>query len=119
MERNARLTRDRAGQQRLARARRADEQHALGNTRAELDKPLRVAQEVHDLRKLLLLLVRARNVGKGGLAGALAAVPEGGVAELRHTVVPAAGGAHGKEVPDGEQPRDGDHIGQGNGKVVR
>ena len=118
-ELHARLTRDRAGEQRLARSRRADEQHALGNTRAELDKPLRVAQEVHDLRKLLLLLVRARNVGKGGLAGALAAVPEGGIAELRHTVVPAAGGAHGEKVPDGEQPRDGDHIGQGNGKVVR
>ena len=118
-ELHARLTRDRAGEQRLARARRADEQHALGNTRADAAVFCGIAQEIHDLRKLLLLLVRARNIGKGGLAGALAAVPEGGVAELRHTVVPAAGGAHGEKVPDGEQPRDGDHIGQGNGKVVR
>ncbi len=117
-ELHARLARDRAGEQRLARARRSDEQHALGDARADIDEALRIAQEVHDLAQFLLLLVRAGDVGKGGLAGALAAVLEGRVAELRHAVVPAAGGAHGEKVPDGEKPRDGDHIGQRDGKVI-
>ena len=56
---------------------------------------MRVAQEIHDLRKLLFLLVRARNIGKGCrlfvLAGAVICFAEG------HCAACAAVLAHHKE----------------------
>ncbi len=67
-ERHARFACHSAGEQRLARAGRADEQHALGDARAQLVVPARVFQELHNLAQLLFLLVGAGDVGKGGLA---------------------------------------------------
>ena len=54
VERHAGFAGDRTGQQRLARARRADQQHALGNLRAQSLKLLRAAQELDDLLQLAL-----------------------------------------------------------------
>src|SRR5262249_52339739 len=46
---SSRLAGDRARQQRLSGARRPDQQHALGDARAEAPERFRVAQEGHDL----------------------------------------------------------------------
>ena len=66
-ERHACLARDGAGQQRLAGARRAVQQHALGDLGAERLIPRRVLQEVLDLVELLDRLVDARHIGERGL----------------------------------------------------
>ena len=49
-ERHPRLARHRAGQQRLAGARRADQQHALGDAAAQPPELLRRLEELDDLR---------------------------------------------------------------------
>ena len=66
-ERHAGLAGDGAGQQRLAGAGRAVEQHALGDLGAERLVPRRVLQEVLDLVELLDRLVDAGHVGERGL----------------------------------------------------
>ena len=70
-ERNPRLTRDGAGQQRLAGAGRAVEQHALGDLGAQRLVARRVLQEVLDLVELLDRLVDACDVGERGLGHVL------------------------------------------------
>ena len=64
-ERDAGLARDRAGEQRLAGAGRADEQHAARDAPAELAVLLRVLQEVDDLDQLALGLLDAGHVLEG------------------------------------------------------
>src|ERR1035438_7424162 len=66
-ERHAGLAGDGARQQRLAGAWRADQQHTLGNTSAQLLKLLRLAQEFDDFLQLLLGLFHARDVLEGHL----------------------------------------------------
>ena len=61
-ERNVRFARDRAGEQRLAGARGAHEQHALGDAAAELLELLRFLEELDDLLELFLRLVDAGDV---------------------------------------------------------
>ncbi len=61
-ERDTRLAGDGLRQQRLAGARRADEEHALGQLAAQLGELLRVLEEVDDLLDLLLGLVEAGHV---------------------------------------------------------
>ena len=48
-ERHARLARDRTGDQGFTGARRADQQHALGDACADLHELLRVFEELDDL----------------------------------------------------------------------
>ena len=64
-ERHTGLTRDRARQQRLTRARRAHQQRAFGDLATETGEFLRVAQEFHDLFQLFLGLVDASDIVKG------------------------------------------------------
>ena len=59
---------DRARQQRLAGARRADQQHAARNLAAEALELLRIAQELDDLLEVLLGLVDAGDVLERHLA---------------------------------------------------
>ena len=66
-ERTAGFTGDRLGEQRLAGARRTDEQRALRQTSAELRELLRVLQELDDLLQLDLGFVAAGDVGEGDL----------------------------------------------------
>ena len=78
-ERDARLARDRAREQRLAGSGRPVQQHALGDARAERLELLRVLEELLDLVQLLHGLVRAgdvlerdlRRVGRHALRAAL------------------------------------------------
>ena len=66
-ERHARLAGDGAREQRLAGARRAVEQHALGDARAERLEFLRVLEELLDLVELLDGLVDPGDVAEGDL----------------------------------------------------
>ena len=52
-------------EQRLAGARRADQQHAARDARAERGELLGVLQELDDLGQLLLGLLHAGHVGEG------------------------------------------------------
>src|SRR5213593_41433 len=63
-ERHVGLARDGARQERLARARRADQEHALRDAPAEPLVLLRVPEEIDDLDELGLCLVDARDVGE-------------------------------------------------------
>ena len=63
------LAGDGLGKQRLARAGRADEQHALGDARADVGELGGVFQELHDLAQLFLLLIGAGNVLEGDVVG--------------------------------------------------
>ena len=100
---HASLARDRAGQQRLARARRADKQHALGDARAEVDELARRFQKVDDLLQFLFFLIRTGDVRERRGALVVSAGLERRRAEFCHAVAAAsARGADGEEVPDGE-----------------
>jgi len=70
-EGHIRLTGDGAGEKRLARARRPDEQNALGNAAPEFLEFLWVLQEVDDLDQIFLSLIDARHVLEGHAALAL------------------------------------------------
>ena len=61
-ERNARLTRDGARQQRLAGARRSEQQDAFGNARAERLVLLRKLQELDDFGQLFFGFLDAGDV---------------------------------------------------------
>ena len=109
------LARDRAGHERLAGARRADEQHALGDARAHRGIVLWALEEVHDLGQLLFFLFRAGDIGKRNLlevvlAGArvrlaeLADARRSAAARLVHEQVP-----HADEQPDRDQVRQDGH----------
>ena len=67
-ERHVGLAGDGAGEQRLAGAGRADEQHAARDAPAEPLELLRVAQELDDLLQVLLGLVDAGDVLEGDAA---------------------------------------------------
>ena len=60
-----RLARDGLGEQGLAGTRRADEQRALGQLRADGGVAVRVVQEVNDLGQSLLGLVLTGDVSEG------------------------------------------------------
>ena len=66
-ERNVGFAGDGPRQQRLARARRADQQHALGNAPAELLELLRVLQEFDDFLQLFLGFVGSGDILERGL----------------------------------------------------
>ena len=64
---NTRLAGDSTGKQRLAGARRANQQHALGHVRAEPAIAFRILEKRDDLLELVLRLIDARHIGEGGL----------------------------------------------------
>ncbi len=100
-ERHVGLAGHRAGQQRLAGARRAGEQHALRDGRAERGVLAGVAQEVDDLGELVLHLVDAGDVGERGPRTLLRLVPLGPrSADPAEAAEPAAGRRHPPEEPD-------------------
>ena len=61
-EGNVRFASNRAGQQSLTRSRAADQQHALGNTSAELLELLRFAQELDDFFQFFFGFIHASHV---------------------------------------------------------
>jgi hypothetical protein len=68
-ERHVGFSGDGAGEQRLAGARRADQQAALGNLAAQALELLRVLQEVHQLLQFLLGFFDAGDIVEGDAAG--------------------------------------------------
>src|SRR5260370_36101409 len=63
-ERHVSFTREGASQQGLASARRADHQHALGNTATEFLKFFRVGEKLDQFLHFVLGLLHARHVAK-------------------------------------------------------
>ena len=103
VEGHAGLPRHRAGQKRLAGARRAHQQHALGNTGAQGVEFARAFEELDDLHQFLLLLIGAGHIRKGHLAAAILR------AHLRlaeaHHLAAALGLAH-HVIPEGQHSAD-------------
>ena len=104
-ERHAGLAGDRPGEQRLAGAGRAVEQHALGDLGADGLEAGRALEELLDLLELLDGLVAAGDVGEGDLRLVLGHLPGLGLAELHH---PAAAALHRVE-DEQEQAEQHDH----------
>ena len=103
------------GQQRFARARRAHQQHALGDMSAQFGVALRVAKELDDLLQFLLLLVRAGHVLERDLFAIGGDVLDAGLAEAGHFVVDRAARAAvhaGHDVHQQYERQEGQHVGQ-------
>ena len=94
------------GQQGLAGAGRAHQQHALGNPGPQRQVLLGVLQELHDLPELLLLLIGAGHVVESDLFVLVRQHPGPGGAEFGHLVRSHATslGPNHQEVP--HQPQD-------------
>ena len=103
------------GQQRLAGARRAHQQHALGNMRAQLGIALGIAQKLDDLLQLLLLLIGTGHVLERDLLAVRGDILDTGLAEAGHFIVDgaAAQAAHtGDQVHQQDEGHGRQHIGQ-------
>ncbi len=96
------LAGDRARQQRLAGARGADQQHALGNPSTQVGVLLRVLQELDDLLELVLRLLDARHVREAHLHFVVG-VNLGLAARERHHAAFRARHAAEEEAPDADQ----------------
>ena len=119
-EGDARLAGDRARQQRLAGAGRADQQHAARQARAQHAVALGVLQEIDDLLDLGLGLVDAGDVGERGL-GVLLDVDLGLALADRHQAARAhAAHRHAaqQEDPDAEEDQRRQDPGQQRGEEV-
>ena len=105
-EADAGFTRDSAGEQGLAGARRADQQHALGHACADLTEPLGPAQEVDHFGDLLLDALVAGDVGERG-AGLVGLVGLRPAAADGHDVahLPLRPAVHPHQEADDEQER--------------
>ena len=110
-ERHAGLTRDGAREQRLAGARRAVEQHALRDPRAERLELLRVLEELLDLVQLLDRLVHARHVAERDLRRVHAHALGARLAERHHLRAAALDLVH-QEDPEPDEDQDREHVGQ-------
>ena len=109
---HAGLARDRAGHERLAGTRRADEQHTLWNACAHRGIVLRTLEEVHDLRQFLFFLFRAGNIGKRDLLEVLLAGARVRLAELADARRTAAARFVHEQVPHADEQHDRDQVRQ-------
>ena len=107
-ELHVRLARDGLCKQGLTCSRRADEQHALGDARTHAGVRPGILEEIDYLRKLLLLLVAAGNVGEGLFVLFIAAELRAGLTELADAALHPAGLVH-HHIP---QRHGGDHDDQ-------
>ena len=118
-ERHVRFAGDGAGEQRLAGARRADEQHAFGNAAAEFLEFLRVAQELDQLLDFVLRFLDAGDV----LEGDLVLVPRQH-ARLRFAEIERAFAGHAdllaeEEIENEQEERDRQEADDRLGEHVR
>ena len=86
-----------AGQQGLAGARRAYQQHAVGNACAQSVELFRAFQELHDLFQLFLFLVLTGNIGKGGCLLVLVLVLHLGFANVHDSAAASTAAHHGEQ----------------------
>ena len=98
------------GQQGLTGARRAHQQHALGDPGAHLREALGGAHKLHHFPQLFLFLVRAGHVGKGDLFARVHLGAGPALAEVHHAVAAALGTEH--EIIQHRQRADHEHIGK-------
>ena len=110
-EGDAGLTGDRAGEQRLAGARRPVEQHALGNTGPERLELLGVFQELLDLVELLDGLVDPRDVAEGDL-GRVDRHPLGAGLAEGHDLRPAPLHLIDDEQPEEQEDHERQDVGE-------
>ena len=110
-ERYARLACNRTRDQGLTGARRADQQHALRNTRADLHELLRILEELDNFLQLGLFLIRACHIIEGDLALIVLRQLCTGLAKL-HRTCSAAGLLVHHKAPERDQQHDQDHIRQ-------
>ena len=103
VERHAGLTGDGAGEQRLAGAGRAVEQHALGDLGADGLELGRLLQELLDLAELLDGLVAPGDVGERGLRGVLGDELGLGLGELHDASAAARHVVHQEDEQQEEQ----------------
>ncbi len=107
----------RAGQEGFAGARRAHQQHALGDAGPQVDELLRFLQKVHQLLELLLLLVGPGHVCEGDGA-VLAALHGTGPAKAAHAALTASAAPLGgllvgiEQHPDSQRQQSRHHAGQ-------
>ena len=104
-EGHARLAGDRARQQRLAGAGRADQQHALRDAAAEPRELLRLAQEGDDLFQLELRLFDAGDVVEGDALLVLGQQPRARLAEAHRLAAARLHLAH-EEDPEPDQHQE-------------
>jgi len=109
-KRDLRLAGHGPGEKRLARARRADQEHALGHLPAQALEAFRGFQVVDDLDQLGLGLVAAGHVGKPRLQ-VLFGVDPGLVLAKGHDALAGIEALH-HEVPDAEKEQNGHDPGQ-------
>ena len=114
-KRHLRLACDRAGEQRLAGARRTDQEHALGNPPAECRVLLGVLQEFDNLLQLLLGFVHAGHVREAHLHIVLGedAVLAAG---KRHHAAFSAAHTPEEKAPERKQQQDGNDPADDFGK---
>ena len=117
-ERNAGFTGDRTRDQRLAGARRTDEQHALGDARADVLELAGHLQEVDDFGDLFLHRAVAGDVGEGGLRF-VGVVDLGARAPDVHHRAHLALRAPRDEPPERADQRDHEHEAEDRADEVR
>ena len=103
-ERDLRFARHRAREQRLAGARRTDEQHALRNPPADARVLLRVLQELDDLAQLVFGFVHAGDVPEPHLH-VVVGVDLRAAARERHDAAFGAAHAAEEEAPERRRGR--------------
>ena len=101
-ELNTRLAGDRLRKERFARARRAEEQHSLGDACAELVELVGGLEELDDFLKLLLGFVRPCHIGKGHLFLIAHHEAHARLAEVHHAPAAHLGLLHDEE-PEADQ----------------
>ena len=103
------LAGDRAGQQRLAGPRRADEQHALRNPAAQVGELARGLQELDDFAQLLRGFIHARDILERRLDVVLG-VDLGLAARERHDAAFGAAKPSREERPRGDDQHEGQQV---------
>ena len=102
----------RPSQKRLAGARRAHQENAVGDAGTDLRKLLRIPKEIHDLLQLLLFLFGTGHIGKGDLLPVRHSQDSSGLAEVRQGIA-AIHLAH-EDAPQQQQHTSGQDDGQHN-----
>ena len=117
-EGNTCLAGDGAGKQRLAGARRTDQQDPLRHPAAQFLEFLRVAQEVHHLLELELRLLHAGHIIEGGLRRTGFLHPRPAAAEGENALGRLAAAPHEPD-PDGDQSQEGQEIDEQAAQAAR
>ena len=96
-KRHARLARNRPRQQRLARPRRPNQQHALGYLSPQAHKPLRHFQKLHHFLQLFLSLFHARHIRETHRRAVAHKHPRAALAKAKRLVAAALRLPHHKQ----------------------